>query len=82
LINCHPRRCEGNTGNGRSVLNLGKCKFFSFSMMKKNKPFLYREDLWNTEDEIPSSAVLRFLDIVTKLLSHICSSLQLARRQL
>jgi hypothetical protein len=51
-------------------------------MMKKNKPFLYREDLWNTEDEIPSSAVLRFLDIVTKLLSHICSSLQLARRQL
>ena len=45
-------------------------------MMKKNKPFPYREDLWNTDVEIPSSALLRFLDIITKPLSHTCSSLQ------
>lgn len=44
--------------------------------MKKNKPFPYREDLWNTKVKIPSSALLRFLDIVTKLLSSVHSSLQ------
>ena len=44
--------------------------------MRKNKLFPSREDLWNTEAEIPSSALLRFLDIITKLLRSICRSLQ------
>lgn len=58
-----------------SILNLENART-SFAMMKKNKPFPYREDLWNTEVEIPSSVLPRFLDIVTKLLSSICNSLQ------
>lgn len=76
LINCHPRRFEGNAGKGRVYFEPWKCKLFSSTMRRKNYPFPSREDLWNTEVEIPSSAILRFLDIITKLLRSICSSLQ------
>lgn len=76
LINCHPRRFEGNAGKGKAYFEPWKCKVFSSTMMRKNCPFPSREDLWNTEVEIPNSAILRFLEIITKLLRSICSSLQ------
>lgn len=76
LINCHPRRFEGNAGKGRVYFEPWKCKVFSSTIRRKNYPFPSREDLWNTEVEIPSSAILRFLDIITKPLRSICSSLQ------
>lgn len=56
------------------ILNFENVRIF-FVMMKKNKFFFYREDLWNIEVEILSFVLLRFLDIVIKLLSSICNFL-------
>lgn len=66
------RKCSEKEG---SILNL-EMQGLLFYHKEENYPFPSREDLWNTEVEIPSSAILRFLDIITKPLRSIYSSLQ------
>lgn len=39
LINCHPRRFEGNTGEGRSILNIDTASSLLFTTVKKNQSF-------------------------------------------
>lgn len=76
LINCHPKAIWRNAGKGRVYFEPWKCKVFSSTIRRKNFPFSFWENLWLLRFEIPSSAILRFLDIITKPLRSICSSLQ------